>query len=167
MASPNAYKASLGLAKVHGSLTGKEEGDVIIHANFKFTLVTAANETPDTCQAQTIIMDGMNGLHKRFKDHVGSQEWPGYLHIEATTGLENIYQTMIRVEHGRGSSTMQEPGDLFMSVDHKLRVVTAIGDSPETHREQVVGVVDELYRCLKEGAKAPDFWIQQQKDNTI
>ncbi len=153
----NHNKASIRLGHVLGSLSGKEAGDVMLSANFEFTLVTGAEETPELHRERG-IMRGIDGTHKRLKECACSDDWLGLLEC-AVTSHKNTYKTTIRVEHGRGSSTGQEPGDLMMSVDHEpeFTLVTTLDETPDTHREQAVRVIDELYKSLEECTCAPDF----------
>ena len=157
----NYYMASIRLGHVLGSLSGKEVGDVIINAKFDFTLVTDANENSESYK-EMVIMCGIDDLHKSLKECACTEDWLGMLHCSVcpTTGLK-AYTANVHQEHGRGSNTIQEPGDILMSVDHKFSLLTAPEETPVTHKEQVVRVIDELYKSLKECACAPDFWEQQ------
>ncbi len=83
---------------------------------------------------------GIDGLRKRFKECACSDAWLGFPECSATVAerpldTKNTYNTNIRVEHGRGSSTGQEPGDIMMSVNYEFTLVTALEETPDTHTE--------------------------------
>ncbi len=51
---------------------------------------------------------------------------------------------------------MQEPGDIMMSGKFEFILVTGVEETPESHRERVVRVIDELTTSLKQCAGAQD-----------
>ncbi len=69
------------------------------------------------------------------------------------------YTAKIRVGYGRGSNTMQEPGDILMSEDFEFTLVTGADENLETHRELVIRVIEELHKTLEEDCTCgQEFW---------
>ncbi len=157
----NTHKASIHLGHGYGPSTkGEEPGDIMVSATFEFTLVTGDGETPETHRDQ--VMCGVDSLHKRVTECACSEDWGGFLKCRVcpTTSCKT-YTAKIHVGYGRGSSTMQESGDILMSVDFVFTLVTGAEETPETHREQAMRVIDELHETLKGCACAQDFWKQE------
>ncbi len=152
-----SHMASLHLAHGYGSTAMQEPGDIMTSGKFEFTLVTGAEETPDTHREQVIC--GTDTLHKRVTECACSDDWLGFLKCQVCpTTMCKTYTAKIHVAYGRGSSSMQEPGDILMSVDFEFMLVTCTEETPEHHREQVTRVIDEFYTTLEGCACAPDFW---------
>jgi hypothetical protein len=156
----NTYKASICLGHVLDFECAKEPGNVILRGKFEFTLVTGAEETPEI-HKELVIMRGIDTFNKRLKECACTEDWLVMLDCSVcpTTGLDT-HTANVRGEYGRGSDTMQEPGDILMSVDYKFALVTGPEETPETHKTLVMRVIDELHKALEESACAPDFWKQ-------
>jgi len=135
----------------------------VLNLKFECTLVTGPEETPET-HKELVVMPGIDTLHMRLKECACTKDWSGMLHcgVCPTTGL-NIHTANVRGGYGHGSDTIQEPGDIMMSVDYNFALVTALGETPDTHKELVMRVIDELFQSLKECAcdkQGGDFWKQ-------
>jgi hypothetical protein len=156
----NTHKGSLHLAHGYGSPAMQEPGDIMTSGKFESTLVTGTQETPETHREQVVC--GTDTLHKRVTECACSEDWLGFLKCRVCpTTKRKTYTAKIHVGYGRGSDTMQEPGDILMSVDFEFMLVTGAEETLETHREQVMRVIDELYKTLEGCACAPDFWKQE------
>jgi len=161
MSSPNTHKASICLGHVLDLVSGKEPGNVILNGKFEFTLVTGPEETPETYK-ELVTMEGIDTLHKHLKECACTKDWLGMLHCSVcpTTG-RNMHTANVRGEYGHGSDTMQEPGDIMIYVTYKFALVTTREETPDTHKELVMRVIDELYQVLKgQCASAADFWAK-------
>ena len=128
----------------------------MVSATFEFTLVTGDGETPETHRDQ--VMRGADSLHKRVTECACSEDWGGFLECRVCpTASRKTYTAKFHMGYGRCSSTMQEPGDILMSVDFVFTLVTGAEETHETHREQAMRVIDELHETLKKRACARDF----------
>lgn len=160
----NTHKACIRLGHVIDFVPGdKPVISGVLNCKFECTLVTGPEETPET-HRELVVMPGIDTLHMRLKECACTKDWSGMLHcgVCPTTGL-NIHTANVRGGYGHGSDTIQEPGDIMMSVDYNFALVTALGETPDTHKELVMRVIDELFKSLKECAcdrQGGDFWKQ-------
>ncbi len=154
----NTHKASLHLAHGYCSSKMNERGNVMLSGKFQFTLVTSADDSPETHREQ-VVMRGIDTMHKRLRECACTEDWLGMLDCKVcpTSGL-NTHTANVHSKYGHCSDTMQESGDIMISVDFDFMLVTAADETPEPHREQVTRVIDELHKTLKECTCAPDFW---------
>ena len=158
----NTHKACIRLGHVIDFVPGDKPVGGVLNCRFECTLVTGPEETPET-HKELVVMPGIDTLHMRLKECACTKDWLGVLDCDVcpTTGL-NIHTANVRGGYGHGSDTIQEPGDIMMSVDYEFALVTALGETPDTHKELVMRVIDELFKSLKECAcdKQGDFWKQ-------
>jgi hypothetical protein len=161
MTSYNTHKASLHLAHGYGSAAMLEPGDIMTSGKFEFTLVTGDEETPETHKEQ--VMCGVDSLHQRVTECACSEGWGGFLKcgVCPTTRCKT-YTAKMYVGYGRGSDNMQEPGDVLMSVEFEFMLVTSAEETPETHKDLVLRVTNELHETLKGCACAQDFWKREE-----
>jgi hypothetical protein len=71
------------------------------------------------------------------------------------------HKASLHLSHGCGSTRIQPPGDIMMSGKFEFILVTGVEETPESHRERVMRVIDELTNTLKECVCAQDFWKQE------
>ena len=72
----------------------------------------------------------------------------------------STYTATIRLGHGIRSVSGQEPGDVIMHSKFEFKLVTAAEDTPESHRELVMRVIDELHKTLKECTCNDEFFAK-------
>ncbi len=71
------------------------------------------------------------------------------------------HRASLHLGHGCGSSEGQAAGDIVMSAKFGFIMTTAFDESPESYKELVMRVIDELHQTSKLGASSPDFWKAQ------
>jgi hypothetical protein len=71
------------------------------------------------------------------------------------------HRASLHLGHGCGSWEEQAAGDIMMPAKFEFIMRTAVDESPESYKEQMMRVIDELHQTLKEGTSSPDFWKTQ------
>jgi hypothetical protein len=156
--------SNLHLAHGYGSAGMQEPGDIMTSGKFEFTLVTGAEETPETHREQ--VKCGTDTLHKRLKECAYSEDWMRFLVCSVCpTTRHKTYTAKIHVAYGRGSNTMEEPGDILISEDFEFRLVTSAEENLETHRELVTRVIDELHKTMEDCTCGQEFWKPSISDS--
>jgi hypothetical protein len=76
------------------------------------------------------------------------------------TSPTSRHRATIHLAHGCGSCEGQAAGDIMMSAKFEFIMRTGVDENPESYKEQLSLVIDELHHTLKGMAFAPDFWKQ-------
>jgi len=83
------------------------------------------------------------------------------------TSPTTSHKASLHLAHGYGSSKGQAAGDIMMSAKFEFNLRTTDDESPESYKEQLMLVIDELHQTLKGEASAPDFWKAQASFNNL
>ena len=75
----------------------------------------------------------------------------------------NTYKATLQLGYGRGSDTLTEPGDILMSAQFELTLVSGVGESPKSHRELVLRAADDMNKNFKEWVCSDNFGVKRQQ----
>jgi hypothetical protein len=72
--------------------------------------------------------------------------------------MTTTHKIDIHQSHGRGSTTMDVPGDILVSASFNITLITGKGESPSLHREQMRSAINALHKSLEDCLCGNSSW---------